>query len=367
MKMVGFEVLENAELESIGVEFECGYDKLSLETKNKINDLVFGFEIGSDASVRVEDRDHIGSEFRFWHYNIENLTKAVEILMTEAKAKQNFTCANHRHVKFKHANKILNEHLKLKKSLLRFRDSYLKTFQDELYIARLNNYYSRNSIEWELSEEAYRLAEKYFYDRRYCRYHDKEYEKKEFTKQYFEKDRYYFVNFCSFRKLFTTEFRVYPCVFTAEEFDKQSKHLNNFVNSFKPVYKIYHIYDENIDMYISRVNRKYLCIEVKHNRYAERLSRKLDFSYRESLVTDTYDFAYADRQSKKTRLSEYDRVFSPILLNNQLNYYIFRIIKGYVKIPVTEIGEYSVKEFANRVYSEFENFKDVIRSRYNIQ
>jgi len=365
--MSGLEVLGNAELESLGVEFEAGYNRLTSEIKDEINELVFGFEVGLDSSVRVEDRDHTSSEFRFWHYNIENLTKVVEILVEKAKAKQNCSCANHRHIKFKHANKIFSEHLKLKKSLLNFRENYLKTFQDDLYIARLNNYYCRNSIEWDSSEEAYNLAKRFFPDRSYYPYHDRKYEFKEFRKQYFERERYYFVNFCSFKKLFTTEFRVYPCVFNIDEFHKQSEHLQNFVNSFKPVYKIYHIHDENIDLYVSRINRRYLCIEVKRNKYARQLTHRTGYFYRESLATDKYDFAFADRNRIEPKLSENDSVFSRILVNDKLNYYIFRIIKGYVKILITEIAEYSVKEFANKVYAEFENFKDIIRSRYDIQ
>lgn len=365
--MIEVKTIDKAQLQSMGVEFECGYDRLDGSTYDEIASIVNDFRIDGDGSVSVKDRYNTSAELKFWSTDIANLTEAIDILITKANAKQNYTCSNHRHIRFTHANKILNEHLKLKKSLLQFRNSYLETFNEIKYIARLNNYYCRNSIEWSDSEIAYEFALKVFGSRAYCRYHDKRYEKLEFTKQYYERERYYFINFCAYRRHKTTEFRVYPHVESADEFHRQSEHLYKFINSFKPVYRTYRICDGFLNVYIARINRKFLCIEIAKNEYAKRLLSLSGFANHLCDYNSLVCFEYADRSKKAYRLSEVDSTEQSIIENNKLNYVVFRILRGYWKIPIEAIGNMAVKDFVDLFVSEFENFKNTLRSKFKIE
>ena len=364
--MVEISVIDKAEMESMGIEFECGYSTMNRDLESKLRATVNDFTIDYDGSVYVLDATVTNAELKFWSSDICNLTNAIDILFTKAKAKQNATCSNHRHVRFKHAQKILSEQFKLKKVLLRFREDYLRTFQNDLYIARLNNYYSRNSLEWSDSEIAYELAKRFFGSRAYEERHDRNYEQREYKKQFYEETRYYFINFCSYYEHKTIEFRVYPNVSNADEFHQQTLHLKRFIENFEPIYKIYHVKNEYIDLYVSRINRKYIVLEVKWNEIANKLTFLDGFRYKSKYDSQICSFAYADRTKRELRLSEIDSINAKIIENDRLNYVVFRIIEGYWKLRNDQIENMKIKELVKLIANELENFIDIAKTKFKV-
>jgi len=364
--MAEISVIDKAEMGSMGIEFECGYSTMNRDLESKLRATVNDFTIDYDGSVYVLDATVTNAELKFWSSDPDGLTNAIDILISKAKAKQNATCSNHRHVRFKHAQKILSEQFKLKRSLLRFREDYLRTFQNDLYIARLNNYYSRNSLEWSDSEIAYELAKRFFGSRAYEERHDRNYEQREYKKQFYEETRYYFINFCSYYEHKTLEFRVYPNVNDSDEFHTQSEHLKRFIENFEPIYKIYHISSEGIDIYVSRINRKYIMLEVKRNEIANRLTFIDGFKYRSKYDSQFCSFAYADRARRELRLSEIDSINAKIVENGRLNYVVFRIIEGYLKLRNDQIENMKIKEFAQMIANELENFVDIAKTKFKV-
>ena len=184
-------------VKSIGVEVECGC------YKKHLHEILLSFpnvKIGEDGSVNVEPVDDNiedvwkrNVEIKFWSDNLDDLFRFLDYCWNKAGIVQNETCGNHVHVRFHNfvpfwfspfpyyfLRKYRNRYAKNKKYMLRLKNSYCRSYRyDNEKIVRMLNGDCESS------------------------------------------ERYKFINYLSYPKHGTIEFRVMPHADSAEEHKMQ--------------------------------------------------------------------------------------------------------------------------------------------------
>jgi len=197
-------------IRSVGCEIEGGileagdYDSLYREGGRLVRD----FTIGGDVSVWVSECEYESVELKFWFYypkEYENAKKFIKFVFE--RLKQNHTCGNHIHLKFKGDVWTL---ISFPKFFRKFKEEYVKFSESkgkrkDIYLSRLKE--------------------------RWCRYRYSELTVvNQLRRSYRLADRYTMINLNSFPKYKTIEFRILPFVLGAEEYLENLEWLINTVN-----------------------------------------------------------------------------------------------------------------------------------------
>jgi hypothetical protein len=137
-------------VKSIGAEFEGGICAESLEDLQEWYD-TYRLEIGYDGSVIVRKPDNVRCnwlhdvEIRYWSEDPREMIDFARDLW-ELGFRQNETCGNHLHFKFNNNELAIMFLMKLE-NIKKFQHYYAKKFKNnEKYLARFRNNYSRAII-----------------------------------------------------------------------------------------------------------------------------------------------------------------------------------------------------------------------------
>jgi len=107
-------------------------------------------------------------------------------------------------------------------------------------------------------------------------------------------------------------------------------------------------------------------LEVKWNEIANKLTFLDGFKYKSKYDGRLCSFAYADRVRRELRLNEIDSINAKIIENGRLNYVVFRIIEGYWKLRNDQVENMKIKEFAQMIANELENFIDIAKTKFKV-
>jgi len=135
-------------IRSVGIEVEGGIDlkdKKYLEDFLEEKGIIDRYCIGTDASVQVYSKEFSDAEIKFWDDNKERFLEVIRVIYSLVK--QNSTCGNHLHFRFKDDSKMLSL-LSYRQIWKYFIDEYKKyalSFESEnkkqKYLSRLENKY----------------------------------------------------------------------------------------------------------------------------------------------------------------------------------------------------------------------------------
>jgi hypothetical protein len=185
-------------IKSIGIEIEGGVNKRDLRKIPQDNNKIY---IGTDGSVYVEGKDIYNVEIKYWSENLEDVLNFVRFAWRELKIKQNDTCGNHCHIKL--VDNALFGIFSYRVFWTAFKKKYVKKFNDEKYLQRLENHYCQGE---------YRLS-----------YVDKQL-------QNFSDYRYTMINLHAMFRHGTVEIRIMPYANNLREHLKQIRWVYTTIN-----------------------------------------------------------------------------------------------------------------------------------------
>lgn len=137
------------QIESIGIELEGGLNSNEL---TEVLDYVKSYKIekqydrNTDPSVRVYDKELSNTEIKFWNKNVDEFFDFVEYCF-DIGLKQNSSCGNHIHIKFKEIEKAVSV-FSFKPAWDEFINKYKEFAENhedsEKYLKRLNSQWSKS-------------------------------------------------------------------------------------------------------------------------------------------------------------------------------------------------------------------------------
>ena len=218
---------------SIGWEAEGG---ICLEDYDMIaeNPKFYGrVELGGDLSVDVRKSMNVrtdcywksNAEIKYWDYDFERFKEFVRTLFS-LSFRQNSTCGNHFHLKFK--SLLYASLFSQYEAQKMFIDKYVSTYKDQKkYMARLNNNYSK------APEDISDIIKNFYGPREF---------------------RYYAINFQSFfsHSYETLEFRIMPYAKDADELISQATFI---ITTVEEIISKFYKRSIKIDLNLNKVMR----------------------------------------------------------------------------------------------------------------
>lgn len=229
------------QIKSVGIELECGVSDSGIENiEDWIEDEgdIDCLNIGSDASVYVDGYDHPSSEIKYYSHDIKHLFEFLD--MSFGYIKQNNTCGNHIHVRFKKPQEAIAL-FGYREAFNYFKREYIKAFGESgKFHARLRNRYCNGNA---YSED---LALSQLVSSGRC------------------EARYRMINLNSHRIHGTIEFRILPYFMDGDEakdsikkllsiIDRTYAHILNSKNCHCNEFKDIPYYKRQMDAYLDQI------------------------------------------------------------------------------------------------------------------